>query len=206
MKINNASQYDTKALKRILLLTWDTLFESLSKTQQPGARDNTVINIRKGQKHCRWKMDRSVPNIVTLTVPALNGSEFVTLLRQAHGGEQHDGGTGLAARHVALMMQQAMYYMWGWNRPNGKKNTLVRAVEEKLVRELPPYVAIRVIKPKAEKPRPDRSQVKLQKAVEMERKWTTKLKLATTKVKRARKLVRYYTKEIAKRASTQEPS
>lgn len=215
MKIKNSSQYDTRTLGRIFKGAWNGF--NRMRAVKIGYVDNPqfrkshpepdiTIHITKGprnQINWKWKMANRTDKDVYVKLPPLTGTEFVAIMREQHGGV---AGThaSLTVDDVALIAQQIFYTINGWSRKQGRKNTLtIHTRAEVAMLEDRKFVPMRILKPKVERTR-DQLQEKYDRAIELERKWTTKLKLAQTKLKKARERKKRYAKRLAERESAQE--
>lgn len=212
MKLKNNSQYSTRILRRILEITWEGI--ERAKMMSPritGAPSHLTVEFTRSQKLTRLaEVKRSTdgkPSIyVRILLQPLSGSEFIPLMRQLHGGQQRGEHEGLRSADVALCVEWAVRQVHGWVAvKRGVKKRLHPDVRTALQKaKIPEFVPIRVLRPKVEPAQVDRLQQKYDRACELERKWTTRLKLAQTKLKKARERKKRYAKRLAERQPAQE--
>lgn len=203
--LKNDSQWDTRMIGRIFQLVWDELTEHRKDKQLLDSQWAALpIHVFKGQKHWRWKIVVSTVaphRELHVSLPRLTGSEFIPLARQLHGGDQSQSGQhgGLKVRELAICAQQFIYKLNRWNRNRGEKHDLRSDVAAELVRKkFPTYVSVRILPPPKEDQR-DVMQERFDRAVELEAKWRTKLKLAQTKLAKQLKRKKHYAKKLAER-------
>lgn len=202
MRLQNSSQYDTVALRRIFAATWRGVY---AVKGLKGTATQTwkllAIQVRKGQRNVRYTWSPQDQHTLGFALPRLTGTEFIPLMRQQHGGDQSKSAQhgGLEAERIALAMQQAIYDMWSWKRQRGAKLVLLISVRAGLLRaNIPVYVPIRVLKQRVEIPQ-DKLKEKYDQLGALEKKWTTKSKLAQTKLKKIRERRKRYAKQLAAR-------
>jgi hypothetical protein len=212
MKFTNTSAYHTATLRRIFTVTIRALSAELIHAE--GRPWDFNIIAEEGRVLLRWawmeKTSISLQRVATLrlVIPKLRGSEFITLLRQQHGGLNPDFGKAvehgaLKSEEVAFAAQEVAYEHF---RVYGHRVlTLHPAVYRALKSaKVPQYVPLRVRKPPKEEVPRDIVALRYDRVLAAETRWKTKFKLAETKLKKLRLKRRHYEKQLAKRNTTKE--
>lgn len=199
--VSNTSAYDTRALRKIAVLTWRALQEVHGR-QTTAVRGSWAItvNVQEGRKHTSWRWARKqeTHHGMVLILPKLHGREFVAQLRAQHGGTGTTEHHALLSETVAHAFQDAVLSSYGWVLPGKSANLNVAVRLAMKRRKVPTHVPLRIIKPKEDVPR-DIIQERFQRVLELEQKWQRKLKLAQTKLKKIRQKKKHYTKKLASR-------
>lgn len=208
MNLRNASQYDSRALRTVILATHHAVMREKTNSS-PGWWDDLLIDIQTGRKNCAWEWDvasladgSKKHRRLILVLPKLTGTEFIPLLRQQHGGRstanvQHEA---LRAESVALLIQKAIGVHYGWKRPKGQANMLKIGVRAAFVRKhIPEFVPVRILR-EVEPEERDIVAERYERLLELEKVWASKAKRAQTRLRTLRTKRKAYERRMQQRS------
>lgn len=199
MRLINESAYDTQAIRKVINIAMRKTY-GLSPNIPNRVKDMHVLVKHSRTASPRGTFDRSIPLRLIVRPPRLNGSEFIPLLRQQHGGAQKEEHLDDAPGRVlgALCYQMFCRIM---RQPMPWHEALFRVAEFKV----PVFLPLRITKSESvEKPVRDIVAERHARVLLLEKGWQRKLKLAQTKIKNLRIKRRYYEKKMATRTSNEE--
>lgn len=190
--VANESPYDTRAVRRVLQAV------ARAYLRREGKLDYwPSLRVQLLERRVQRIRVEGVSSLIKIYLPPLQGTEFVGLARQQHGGavtldENH---AGLSSLRLALQVQSMLYSLRGGRRRQWHGQTLLGG-ERGTLRGIPPLIPLRVIKSAV--PR-DKLRDKLARTMVLQKGWQRKSKLAATKLKKLSGLQKRYEKQLAQR-------
>lgn|GEM_PF-6743293 len=190
--IENSTAYDTRAVRRVLQAIYRTFRR---REGHSVGWPNMRVRLLEGRTQ-RIRID-AWKDLLKIYLPPLQGTEFIGLLRQQHGGDmEHDHG-GVSALRLALQVQGALFGLVSGARRSWHDKQILDG--KRTLRGIPELLPLKIIKP--ELPR-DKLREKLTRTLELKKSWQRKAKLAGTKLKKLTSLQKRYEKQLARRETT----
>jgi len=222
MRIRNLTQYDTRALRRVVTATRQITEAVVQHRLSNWKRLTLVVRYERSRIGTRAvrKAHEGGAYVIDMTVPPLSGEEWIALTRERHGAPLIDVvkttnrpllAVELIARlYTWLSWQQGLergikprsspYAFWG---VAGEKliwsygRDAARRKATKLVQTLPALLPLK--SPSRRKPARDLQRERYERLLAREKQWTTRAKLAATKLKNIRQQRRAYERRMAKK-------
>lgn len=181
MRIRNITPWDTKTLRRL----------ARGAGRATSFSDVDVLFALEGAHTTKYK--KGVRKIAIVRLPQLKGDEWIGLVRQQYG-TPHNRSDGLTCGAVAGAARVALDALRNDRQTVGYEIAadniyLAKWLSWEDARALVP------LEPPKPLPQPrDHARERYRRAVELQRTWQRKAKLAATKLKKLRVRIRYYEK------------